>query len=319
MSTIALTSRRPKLPDELLRVTYLDLLKYVAGMLFWWLFPAAISYYCLVSTDSLLLKIVVSAVAGYISGTGLARTQWLGHDAGHGCYPPNKFVSLACSSFLASAIPLYFNTAFAAYHHQHHAHVNSPEDPDVIYYSKYKTWIGRLLFVRLGKNREYMVGAVKILVKGDTFLGFDRHQSRRLVLMNLLFVCLWLSIYAYLAVRNFELFLAVIAIPVITLSIGTGCLTYQQHADTGEFKNTDIWLNSRSLSGKFWSFLYTGGNFHLEHHLYPRVPVWNLGKVHEFLKARGYLRDERIAIDRSRFLGGYKYFSSKHRYPDGEK
>lgn len=319
MSSHKITGQRPKIPDELLRVTYFDLTKYVFWMFFWWLAPAAFSYYILISGESLLVKIIVATVAGYLSGTGLARAQWLGHDAGHGGYPPNKFISLACTSFMASAMPLYFNTAFAAYHHQHHAQVNGPEDPDVVHYSKYNTWAGRLFLVRLAKNREYMVNSIKILAEGKTFLGFDRGQSRRLVLLNFVFVVFWLSVYTYLAMRDINLFLAVIGIPIITLSIGTGCLTYQQHADTGKFKNTDIWLNARSLSGKFWTFLYTGGNFHLEHHLYPRVPVWNLAKVHDYLKAQGYLTDERISIDRSWFLGGYKYFSPKHKYPDGKE
>ncbi len=34
----------------------------------------------------------------------------------------------------------------------------------------------------------------------------------------------------------------------------------------------------------FWDFLFLNSNYHLEHHYFPRVPFYNLGKLHQQLK-----------------------------------
>ena len=40
-----------------------------------------------------------------------------------------------------------------------------------------------------------------------------------------------------------------------------------------------------------------GTNFHLEHHLYPRVPCWRLPALHRWLKEQGVYEGRQVFIE----------------------
>lgn len=308
---------KPVLPNEFYEIKTYEILKYILGMFCWWLIPAFFSYKILSSDINILYKLITCIPLGYVSSFGIARGQWLGHDAGHNVYPKKMF-SLVYTTFFAAITPSFFNISFCAYHIDHHKYVNSEKDPDVIFYSKYKNILSRLFLVRLAKNRQYLKYTFGLFMGNKEILNLTKKQIRILIILNLTFVIFWLSIYIYLAITNFLLFISIILLPTIALVIGSGSVTYQQHANTGNYGKKDIWFNSRSMVGKYWTILYSGGNFHLEHHLYPKVAVWKLPKLHKYLKENGYFEDPRISLDNSKFLGGYKYFSKKYKYPQGD-
>jgi len=308
---------KPKLPAELLHAGYGDLLRYIVRMLLWYLIPSSICYLAFTSSLPFSLSLPICIFFGWLAGCGLARVQWIGHEASHGSLPPNNFVAMLYSNLLASAMPGYFNISFSSNHLDHHRHTNSPQDPDIEFYSKYNSWFSRLFLVRLARNREYTKLLVPLFKGERLFLNLTVGQVRVLVIANIICVVGWLFFYIWLGLNYPNTFVAFVLFPIVTLVIGTGSLTYQQHGGTGAAGKKDIWRNSRSLSNWVWTFLYSGGNFHLEHHLYPSVPVWNLPKVHRYLKDNGYLDDPNIAIDESGLIGGYRFFDPKYSYPLG--
>lgn len=309
--------KKPKLPSKFTEFNPWLLSRHILMMGMLWIIPALVSYSAITNL-SLWLSIPIFIFCGWLSSFGLAFGQWLGHDGCHGAVLPDSEKGMMLGTFFASATPMYSNIGFAAYHLEHHKYVNTDKDEDVWYYSQYNSLLSRLFIVRILKNRAYLKGVIKIYEKNLGFGSFSPEQTRRLILSNAAFSVFWLMVYAVVAYFNVAFLLALLAAPVIGLAIGTGCLTYQQHANTGDTPAQDYWRNSRSLTNSFWTMLYAGGNFHLEHHLYPRVPVWNLPKVHQYLKERGYLDHEGLHLDNST-LAGYKYFGSKFSYPAPSK
>lgn len=64
----------------------------------------------------------------------------------------------------------------------------------------------------------------------------------------------------------------------------TKSLTLSQHIGMKTNVN-DFRLNSRTvILEPFWSFLYWQMNYHIEHHMYPTVPFYNLKKINSIIK-----------------------------------
>ncbi|MDX1457563.1 MAG: fatty acid desaturase [Marinobacter sp.] len=306
--------RKPKLPASYLEKHPQNLLRYLVRMGLMWTVPALISASILTAGVSWWLAVPTFILFGWLTGFGMACGQWLGHDAAHGALLKNRKAGMMLGNFFASATPFYSNTGFSKYHLDHHKYVNGEKDEDVWYYSQFNTLWERLILVRIKKNRAYLKATWSLWRDNTGFASFSARETRQIILANLASSLAWLGFYGWLATVWPELFFTLVVAPTLALAIGTGCLTYQQHADTDAVNPNDYWRNARSLTSRFWTLLYTGGNFHLEHHLYPAVPVWNLPKVHRFLKLHGYLSQPGLHLDASNF-GGYKYFSPVHRYP----
>jgi fatty acid desaturase len=61
---------------------------------------------------------------------------------------------------------------------------------------------------------------------------------------------------------------------------------------------TDEMKNTRTTTARWWERLLIAPNcvnFHLEHHLLPTVPHYNLRRMHRMLRARGALADACVA------------------------
>jgi fatty acid desaturase len=52
-------------------------------------------------------------------------------------------------------------------------------------------------------------------------------------------------------------------------------------------------------------------NYHLEHHLYPGVPCYRLGRIHRLLKSNGTYQRESPPIE-SRFFGAYRKLAAPY-------
>jgi fatty acid desaturase len=62
-------------------------------------------------------------------------------------------------------------------------------------------------------------------------------------------------------------------------------LGFAQHYGLSNKKElNNYYINCRTIIlPKFWSFFYSNMNYHVEHHMYPTVPYYNLKEVHSEL------------------------------------
>lgn len=64
-------------------------------------------------------------------------------------------------------------------------------------------------------------------------------------------------------------------------------LGFSQHYGLSADNSKDYYSNCRSvILPRFWSFFYSNMNYHVEHHIYPQIPYYNIPKVHEMIKSR---------------------------------
>lgn len=309
--------QKPKLPKAMFESTKLEFARALAHMALLWLVPAWLAV-TVANTDAhWLVKAVVFCVCGWLSGNGIVLTQWIGHDAVHGSLPVNRKFGMWLSLALSSVIVGFQNMGFAALHLDHHRYCNTDRDADTRHYREFRTAWSRVLFSRVTKNFKYMLAAADAWRGQTTLPEFTQREIRQMVIGNAAFGIAWLLIYSVLAIYDFTWFLALVALPSISLLLATGPLTYQQHAGTDQEDVNDYWRTARSMTSPFWSFLYGGGNFHLEHHLYPGIPAWRLRKVHRYLKQQGCFDQERIYLA-PESLGGYRYSLGRYAYPDGK-
>lgn len=306
--------QKPRLPAEYTEKRAIEFAIYVGRMCLMWLIPALVVAWLYQADLALVIKIPLFIILGWLGGFGMACGQWIGHDACHDAFDTNRKRGMMIGNFFAASTPFFINTGFTANHLDHHRYVNTLRDGDVHYYTQYNSLPGRLFFVRISKNRAYIKAAFHMWRDRSRLAGFSAEDTRQILFWNLVFSMAWLGFYTWLAFNWFGLFLGLAVLPTLALIIGTGCITYQQHAGTEANAPDDYWRNARSLTNRFWTSLYTGGNFHLEHHLYPSVPVWKLPKVHRFLKQNGYLDQPGMHLDNGT-VTGYKYFSPGYRYP----
>jgi fatty acid desaturase len=306
---------RPVLPRAFYRASMWELVGFALHGALLWIVPAGFAVWLWGTAAPLAVKLVAMVACGWLSGHAIIFTQWIGHDAVHGSLPLPRKPAMWVGNFLSASIVGFQNMGFAAAHLDHHRHTNTSKDLDTLHYAKFKNVWTRMLFSRPTKNLVYMKAAAAAC-RGETKLpGLSLAESRALVVGNAIFSFLWFGLYGAILYRSTVAFFAFVALPTLSLVLSTGTITYQQHGGTERESPQDPWRTARSLTSRFWTFLYGGGNFHLEHHMYPGVAVWKLPAVHRYLKANGHFDKERLYLGSER-LSGYRYALARFAYPD---
>jgi beta-carotene hydroxylase len=83
-------------------------------------------------------------------------------------------------------------------------------------------------------------------------------------------------------------------LPLAGTVIVSGLNPYQEHIGTGR----EQVLRARTRTSPIFTLLMGGTNYHLEHHLYPRVPCWRLPGLHRWLRDTDWYRSRRPIVER---------------------
>ena len=231
-----------------------------------------------IHTPTLWVRIPCWIIIGFcLHGLGVFM-----HEGAHNCLfrkPFDRVIGFLCG------LPVFFSCSnYRATHMLHHKYENSAQDPDnleanfpfkplrwLIYYSW--LFVGMPMYILLvtvtgpfraesAKERFYCV-LETVLIAGFFTMVFtlaSRHNAGSIVTNG------WaLALPFAVLVANIR---------------GLAEHTLLRHEDPpNQIKST------RSLpSNRFISFFFNNQNYHLEHHLFPRVPWYNLPKVHQVLK-----------------------------------
>ncbi|WP_163778784.1 fatty acid desaturase family protein [Myxococcus vastator] len=193
---------------------------------------------------------------------GLSRWPWL-----------NRLGGIAC------ALPVLQNyAAYKVLHLKHHADLGGGKDPD--HYANYtgRRWLELLMHVgRLLLGYPAYITMIPILGwrQGTT-------AERRWVLLEVALAGAGLAA-AVLFIPG-QVLLHAWAIPMLLLNTLVNVRGMSQHTFLPE--STHPVRGSRTiLSNPVTRFFMCNENYHLEHHLYPRVPWYNLPALHRTLRA----------------------------------
>lgn len=106
-----------------------------------------------------------------------------------------------------------------------------------------------------------------------------------LLMAGLITVCISAPLFA----------VCVFIAPLLATVMITGLNPYQEHAGTGTAHDT----KARSRTSLLFTALMLGTNYHLEHHLYPRVPCWRLPALHRWLANTDWYRAADPIVERA--------------------
>lgn len=292
------------LPSDVVRNLHkpsnLGTITFVVYACFLYSLSAYLIYYVISTEINWIIKAIILVPLNYLSLCGLRLMGNLGHDGTHFTLHKNKVISVLIGCFFSSSIIGFTEMGFSSVHWYHHKYTNQVLDPDVIHYRKFKREKGllkRLLLAFPSRIPVYYMNTIKmslgVPLERTNPLPLSSQKIRLLSMANLLFSVLWISIYLIITLINFPLGLFSFILPNLLALIANSFTVFIQHSGT----ETGRLQSSRSLTSSITTILYFGGNYHLEHHLFPAIPMYRLPKVHHLLVENGTYQNNKVYLE----------------------
>jgi len=238
----------------------------------------------LVAVGALIIAAFASVQAGFIS-----------HDAGDGGITSNKMLSTGMRQFFLSFVTGVSSSYFHALHKVHHKTMfkGSSKSSDTVSENEYEgKWLKKLV------SRDGLLFMVTMVtLRGFTF-KFEsvkymlKHANKTAAdqLLVGLHVVAWLivpmMIIGPVAILNYALLTLLIGPYIGTVLVinHAGMVTANRQMHLPKFER--VVNTTRNLGDGVWNNLFFGGvNNHIEHHLFPGVPVPNLGEARKITEA----------------------------------
>jgi len=218
----------------------------------------------------------LKALGVLLLSVGLNAGVLLVHEGMHGLLGPPR-VNLWLSRFLAGCMFCSF-TAYRNMHTRHHQHLGGAGDPDDYYnYTRSTRLVFLLQYVRLLTGTFLYLVLMPLLAWPRLNRAERQGMLLEYALMSSLYVPLFCSVPLE---RLVEVWLA----PILVVGLFTNLRGLVQHG-LGD-RHAPL-LASRSIHPHpLVAFLLLNENLHLEHHLFPEIPSYNLPRLHQLLKPK---------------------------------
>jgi fatty acid desaturase len=139
------------------------------------------------------------------------------------------------------------------------------------------------LFIGYGDLKKIFTHALGRLTS-DTSNFVPNSERNRMIWLSRLYLLVFVSFVAWAAAIHSFLPLMYVWFPRFYCGWHLQMCTLMQHAGLAE-NVRDHRLNTRTvLMNPVNRFLYLNMNYHIEHHMFPMVPYYNLPKLHELIK-----------------------------------
>jgi fatty acid desaturase len=215
------------------------------------------------------------------------------HEAVHGILfrnrQLNRWVGFLCG------LPAFLSvTAYRVGHLPHHRHERTERDPDELENFSKDPRILAVLFCLTFLAGE-LFGFYRV---GPANAWHGRRENRQKILLE--YGLIAAAFAAAFATVPIHIMLHVWVFPALVARQLTNVRTLAEHTltDPGE----RITATRTVLSNWFVSFFMCNLNYHIEHHLYPAVPWYNLRKLHALLNHDLRRRGAQIYASYTRFL-----------------
>jgi fatty acid desaturase len=217
----------------------------------------------------------VDVISYFMMGCSVVGLPVLMHESCHSILHKNLRLNRLLG-FISGIPGLVSVSAYRSIHLIHHGHTRTPEDPDDIVHTSPRSFPAVLVY--------YLVLFIGIYIYIPTvaITGYKKANSeyKRKILVE---YALMFAIYTIvLAVVPFE---AVLKFWIIPLLIAGQLSNVRGLAEHGLMSTGNEFIDTRTvISNPFVSLMMCNLNYHLEHHLFPGIPWYNLPKIHELLK-----------------------------------
>lgn len=249
--------------------------------------------WAIVSTDSLAVRVPAWIAIGMV----IHSLAIFLHESVHGILFRNAFLN-RWVGFLCGVPALISVAAYRAVHVPHHAKTRTPEDPDEMLIEGMPSWLARigLYFWLVGGGPYYVF--LHLPFKG--FMITDAKTRREMIIeYTLIFTILASVIYAAYSSGRMDLFIDLWVIPAAVALVLVNLRGASEHVMCVA---SDDFTDSRTVtSSRVISFAMNNLNYHLEHHLVPRIPWYNLKRFHAIMRddygpAKSHVRKSYVAF-----------------------
>lgn len=222
-------------------------------------------------------KVFLEVGGVLVAALGLNAFVLLLHEGMHHVLLRSPFWNRWISVLLGGCVLISY-TAYQVMHEAHHRHLGDPRDPDEYRnYTSSSALLWALHYMRL------LVGAF-LYVLLIPVLAWRRGGPRERLHILQEYALLGAAWTAAFRIVPFPLLLRAWLLPLVAVAAMTQLRGFTQHGITDP---SDPLLASRSIHpSPVVRFLVLNENYHLEHHLYPEIPSYNLRRVHLLLRDR---------------------------------
>jgi beta-carotene hydroxylase len=237
---------------------------------------------------------------------------FLGHEGFHFSLHSNKVVSSIIGVVFSSMPPGHLDLGFAISHWNHHKFTNRAGDPDADVFRRYRGFLARFFLARVHGEWNYLINSLRLALGRPLPFPYKfplrAPVVQRLAWLNLACSLMFLGIYAAIAAYDPLTGLVSIGLPALLVMLITSLRPYIEHAGTSH----ETFTQARSRTSPFFTMLFLGTNYHLEHHLYPSVPCYRLPRVHRILQQEGTLATAHVETT---IRGAYRHATALSQYP----
>ena len=237
---------------------------------------------------AILSGYLVGAVAGtLIVGAmfahGVELTHQLLHDTGFRDRTANRVIGFLC------ALPmLVSHSHYRAMHLAHHRNLGRPENRE---FFNYGNVTGRPFLIVLARSFSLgrYLGVAKNMFRASTGTaaeGATSAYSRRAIRAEYLAMgVLVVAAITFTVVTRSSLVARLWLIPLLVVAEPIHFWVELPEHFGCDLTTRSVLHNTRTIRGSWLSFWFTNGNnFHVEHHLYPRVAIDKLPRIHATLR-----------------------------------
>lgn len=272
-----------------------------------WLLIIACFLAAHLSSNAFVWLIAAIILAGRQLGLAI-----LMHDCAHDAFFKTKSFNRFFGKWLCAAPVLADLDRYRTYHLEHHRSAGSDVDPDRSNYISYpvsKASLQRKFMRDLFGVTGFKLFILVIKMNAGTVkyqLSYDGSMQEKVPVSKQIenvFINLWPSISIhtisayFLGVTYFLFWIAWLSFYMVFSRLRNAA----EHGATIDPHDLNPLLNTRTTIARPWERLTVAPNyvnFHLEHHLLPAIPSYNLERFHSYLRERGVL-------DKSKVSNGY--------------
>lgn len=178
-------------------------------------------------------------------------------------------------SFLVGLPTMVSATAYYTTHLNHHYELGRKLD-----YGTYKQHTRKPFFVWMAYFLQLTLGSF-IYISFIPFLGFKSASNKSRIFIIIEYFVIITVFTLFFVYTPINVILLYWFYPMLIMNVLTNIRGLASHA-LGDQEN--IYLSSRTVeSSKLVSILFLNENYHLEHHIFPRTPSYNLPAMHKLI------------------------------------
>ena len=199
------------------------------------------------------------------------------HDGVHHTLFRDRRLNRWCAVLLGACAFISFS-AYQTLHERHHVFLGDPRDPDDYHnYSGDRRLIWLMHYVRLLFGSFLYILLIPVVVARRANMPEKRRVAVEYGVLAALYAAIWLTM-------PHDVLLHCWLIPFVPAGLMFNLRSLAAH---GIGDSRDPFLASRSIDAHpVVAFLFRNENFHLEHHLFPEVPSYNLKALHRLVFPR---------------------------------